>query len=214
MSASPAKMLERAAGLKERATEKNRPGTLLDFMVPLNNEATQWEISFALHLSKEMDARLKADSVLNTSNTITAIPVGNIQVPFFLLKLNNSEDLSFACRLRVDLCGKKETEFESLDYIKILNSQKSIFVELYLEGSNIGKFSMTNQNSGRSLLAMSDLVNQCLRKEGHGAYSMAWSSLRMSFKFEAMKRKEFVGLSEDERFGRLMWELYNKSAGR
>jgi hypothetical protein len=206
-------MLERAEGLKERATEKNKPGTLLDFLVPLSNDAKQWEISFALHLSRETSARLKAKSVLNTNNTIVAMPVGNVQMPVFLLRLDNSEDLSFACMLRVDLCGEKRTEFESLDYINILNSQKNIFVEEYVEGSYIGKFAMTNQNSGRSLLTISELVNKCLRKEGQIAYSMARTDLHMSFMFEAMKRKELAGLSEDEKFGRLMWELYTKSVG-
>jgi hypothetical protein len=82
-----------------------------------------------------------------------------------------------------------------------------------VEGSYIGKFAMTNQNSGRSLLTISELVNKCLRKEGQIAYSMARTDLHMSFMFEAMKRKELAGLSEDEKFGRLMWELYTKSVG-
>jgi hypothetical protein len=112
------------------------------------------------------------------------------------------------------LCGERGSELESLNYINILNSQKNIFVEIYVEGANIGKFSMTNQNSGRSLLAISEMVNQCLRKYGHDTYRTARTDLSMSCMFEYMKRKELAGLPENVKFGRLMWENYNKSVGR
>jgi hypothetical protein len=92
-----------------------------------------------------------ATAAVNTTTALFTLPVGNVQMPVFLLRLDNSADLSFACMLRVDLCGEKKTEFEMLDYLNILNSQKNIFIE---EGLHAGQIPLTNQESGRPLMKM------------------------------------------------------------
>jgi hypothetical protein len=202
---NPEAMIEKANRLKELVFEAASPGTLYDYPVAVNGDASSWEIHYILHVSAEVFSQITMSPQIIVGVAAAEINAQGVPLLCILVRLNNKQEYSYAMVARVTLLGDKGSVLESLNYGEILLQQRTFTLTVMSNGRRLSATINNPLHNSPYMMKMKEHLDSFLKVKGNiFGYSAAernlWSSVLMETRFSSM--------SEAEIFGQLIWSKH------